>query len=82
MADGFKVEMDEERARQLEAVARERGVAPAELARQFLEQALEDEADRAEVASRWKEFEETGETIDHAEVIDLLRRRASGQRDA
>jgi hypothetical protein len=77
MADGFKIEMDDERAQQLKAAAKARGVEPAEFARQLLERALEDDADRTNIERRVTAFEETGEAIDHSEIVDLLRRRAA-----
>jgi hypothetical protein len=76
MADGFKIEMDDRRTEQLMAAAKARGIGPAELAQQLLEQAIEDEADRAEIGRRMTAYDDTGEVIDHAEIVDLLRRRA------
>lgn len=78
MADGFKVDMDAEKAAQLEEGARRLGLAPAEYARLLLERALEDEADRIEIDARMKRFERDGEAVDHAEVLDLLKKRSAG----
>lgn len=76
MADGFKIEIDDVRAEQLKAAAKARGIEPTELARQLLEQAIEDEADRTEIGRRTTAYDQTGDAIDHAEIVDLLRRRA------
>ena len=78
MADGLTIEIRGEKAAQVEAGARERGLSPAEFASQLLERALEDETDRAEIGRRWTAFVDTGETIDHQAIIEILRQRAAG----
>lgn len=78
MADGFKIDMDAEKAEQLRAAAKAQGVEPAEYARLLLEQALEDQADKAEIERRWARFEATGDAIDNDEIIALLKQRAAG----
>ncbi|MFN3312231.1 MAG: hypothetical protein ACK46Q_02025 [Hyphomonas sp.] len=43
-----------------------------------LERLFEDESDRTEIAARMARFKETGKAFEHDEVIETLRRRASG----
>src|SRR5262245_9200752 len=73
MADGLKIEIDQDQAEQLKAAAKERGVEPADFARQLRDQALEDAADRTEIERRWKNYDASGETIDHVEIIEMLK---------
>ena len=50
MADGFRIDIEGDRAAQLKAAADARGVDPSAYARQILEEALTDDADRLEIA--------------------------------
>ncbi|MCI4644173.1 MAG: ribbon-helix-helix protein, CopG family [Hyphomonadaceae bacterium] len=65
----------ESRVRELAAM---RGDTPEALIEEAVERLLEDEADRAEITSRMKRFEETGQAFAHETVLETLRQRAGG----
>lgn len=53
-----------------------------DLIRRDVELRSELEADRIEIAARMARFEETGEALDHGDVLATLRQRASGDKPA
>jgi len=74
MADGFHIELDEQTAERLKAVAAEAGVSPSEYVAILMRGA---DYGLAEDQRRWAEYERTGIAFEAEPVLEEFRRRVA-----